>query len=183
VPCQVYVSWQSTAPQDYAAKTVTSAVGTYVVPELPVGTYLLEFTRSGFQPLRFESVVQEAGKTRTLNGTMLVGAAREEVNVSATRQILDQTSDSWGAEIEQKQVSELPLNGRNWATLTALAPGAVDTGGSNQRTIRFAGRGRDDNNFTYDGIDATNVINQAQQPYVRPAIPLANIEEVKIDHP
>jgi hypothetical protein len=59
------------------------------------------------------------------------------------------------------------LNGRNWSTLTALVPGAIDAGGSNQRTIRFAGRGVDDNNFTSDGVDATNILNQAQQPFVR----------------
>ena len=51
---------------------------------------------------------------------------------------------------------------------------------SNQRTIRVAGRGRDDNNFTYDGIDATNIINQAQQPYVRLATPLDTIEEFRV---
>ena len=51
---------------------------------------------------------------------------------------------------------------------------------SNQRSIRVAGRGRDDNNFTYDGIDATNVINQGQQPYVRLAIPLDTIQEFRV---
>jgi hypothetical protein len=162
-------------------ETLTSRRGTYDIPELPVGTYILTFTRSGFQSLRFENVIQEAGKTRTLNAALPVGGAREEVDVSATRQALDQTSNSLGTEIDQKQVSELPLNGLNWATLTALASGAVDTGGSNQRSIRFAGRGRDDNNFTYDGIDATNIINQAQQPYVRLAIPIDSIEEIKVD--
>ena len=75
----------------------------------------------------------------------------------------------------------MPLNGRNWATLTALVPGAVDTGGSNQRSVRFAGRGRDDDNFTYDGIDATNIVNQPQQPYVRLAIPLDTIQEFRVD--
>jgi hypothetical protein len=45
-------------------------------------------------------------------------------------------------------------------------PGAVDTGGSNQRSIRFAGKGLDDNAITFDGIDATNIVNQAQQPFV-----------------
>ena len=78
-------------------------------------------------------------------------------------------------------MKELPLNGRNWSTLTALVPGAVDTGGSNQRSIRFAGRGLDDNNFTYDGIDATNIVNQAQQTFVRLAIPTDAIEEFHID--
>ena len=92
-----------------------------------------------------------------------------------------QELDALGGRIEKEQAKELPLNGRNWATLTALVPGAVDTGGSNQRSVRFAGRGRDDDNFTYDGIDATNIVNQPQQPYVRLSIPLDTIEEFRVD--
>jgi hypothetical protein len=56
-----------------------------------------------------------------------------------------------------------------------------NTSGSNRRSIRFAGRGLDDNNFTYDGIDVTNIVNQAQQPFVRLAIPSEAIEEFRID--
>jgi hypothetical protein len=41
--------------------------------------------------------------------------------------------------IEKKQADELPLNGRDWSELTAFVPGAIDTGGSNQRSVRFAG--------------------------------------------
>ena len=162
-------------------ETVTSSQGTYNIPELPVGSYSVTFAHDGFQLSRWENVVEHVGKTRTLNAKLQLARAREEVSVSATTQSLDQTSDSLGTEIEEKQVNELPLNGRNWATLTALAAGAIDTGGSNQRSIRFAGRGRDDNNFTYDGIDATNIINQAQQSYVRLAIPLDTIQEIKVD--
>ncbi len=77
------------------------------------------------------------------------------------------------------------MNGQNWATLTALVPTAVDTAGGpgagNQRSIRYAGRGRDDNNYTYDGVDATFIINQSQLYYVRAAIPLDTIEEMRVD--
>ena len=63
-----------------------------------------------------------------------------------------------------------------------MVPSAVDTAGGpgagNQRSIRYAGRGRDDNNYTYDGIDATYIINQSQLYYVRAAIPLDTIEEI-----
>jgi hypothetical protein len=101
--------------------------------------------------------------------------------LDVVRDQFDRTSDMLGARIEQQQVKQLPLNGRNWSTLTALVPGSVDTGGSNQRSIRFAGRGLDDNNFTYDGIDVTNIVNQAQQPFVRLAIPTEAIGEFRID--
>jgi len=166
-------------------EAVSSASGTYEIPELPVGTYTVTFTHPGFQSLRFDNVVQKLGETRTLNATLRVAGTTEQVEVSAASQSLDQTTDTLGTDIERKEAQELPLNGQNWATLTALGPGAIDTsgssGGGNQRSIRFAGRGRDDNNFTYDGIDATNIINQAQQPYVRLAIPLDTIQEFRVD--
>jgi hypothetical protein len=110
---------------------------------------------------------------------MRVAGRSESVVVSA--QQLDLTSNALGSSVSQKQVQELPLNGRNWSTLTALVPGAIDSGGSNQRTIRFAGRGLDDNSFTNDGVDATNIVNQAQQPFVRLAVPTDSIQEFRID--
>ena len=162
-------------------QTSTSVTGTYDIPELPVGVYTITFTHDGFKPLTFVNVVQTVNQTRTLNATLQVSGGKEQVDVSSSSAQIDETSNSLGTSVEQKQTKELPLNGRNWATLTALAPGAVDTGGSNQRSVRFAGRGRDDNNFTYDGVDATNIINQAQQPYVRLAIPLDTIQEFRVD--
>ena len=71
--------------------------------------------------------------------------------------------------IESEQVEELPLNGRNWANLTTLVPAAIDTGGSNGHQ-----------SAREKAIDATNVINQAQQSYVRLAIPLGTIQEFRV---
>ena len=162
-------------------ETTSSARGGYEIPELPVGVYTVSFSHAGFKTLTFENVVQGVEHTRTLNATLQVSSGQDKIEVSASSEQLDENSSALGARIETAQLKELLLDGRNWATLTALAPGAVDTGGSNQRSIRFAGRGRDDDNFTYDGIDATNIINQAQQPYVRLAIPLDTIEEFRVN--
>ena len=162
-------------------ETATSRTGTYEVPELPVGTCMVTFTGNGFAALTFGQVIQTVGLTRTLNATMRVAGTTQQINVASATSQLDETSDALGGRTESEQVKDLPLNGRNWSTLTALVPGAVDTGGSNQRSIRFAGRGLDDNNFTYDGIDATNIVNQAQQSFVRLAIPTDAIQEFRID--
>ena len=144
-------------------ETTSSALGTYDIPELPIGVYTVTFVHEGFKDLTFENVVQGVEHTRTLNATMPVSGGKVRIEVSTSSEQLDQTSDALGGRTERTQVEELPLNGRNWANLTALVPGAVDTGGSNQRSVRFAGRGRDDNDFTYDGIDATNIINQGSR--------------------
>ena len=162
-------------------EAVSNSNGNYDIPELPVGVYTITFDHPGFKTLTFVDVEQVIGRTRTLNATMQVAGGEERVQVSASSEQMDDNTDALGGRIEKAQAQKLPLHGRNWATLTALVPGAVDTGGSNQRSIRFAGRGRDDDNFTYDGIDATNIINQPQQPYVRLAIPLDTIEEFRID--
>jgi len=173
-----------TAVQDATGlrrETTSSSSGTYDIPELPIGAYTVTFTHDGFKTLSFVNVVQVVGQTRTLDVTLPISGGQTQIKVSASSEQFNRTSNALGSSIEPVQAKQLPLNGRNWATLTALVPGAVDTGGSNQRSVRFAGRGRDDNNFTYDGIDATNVINQGQQAYVRLAIPLEAIQEFRID--
>jgi hypothetical protein len=162
-------------------EAVSNSNGSFDIPELPVGVYTITFDHPGFKALTFVDVEQVIGRTRTLNAIMQVAGGEERVQVSASSEQMDNNTDALGGRIEKAQAEKLPLNGRNWATLSALVPGAVDTGGSNQRSIRFAGRGRDDDNSTYDGIDATNIINQPQQPYVRLAIPLDTIEEFRID--
>jgi hypothetical protein len=174
------ITAQQTATGLYR-ETIASSSGTYDIPELPIGVYRLTYTAPGFQKKVVDGIQQTIGHTRTLNVTLSVAGVVEQVTVSDLAPQLDETSASLGARIEPIQVKQLPLNGRNWSTLTVLVPGAVDTGGSNQRSIRFAGRGLDDNNFTYDGIDATNIVNQAQQPFVRLAIPTEAIQEFRID--
>ncbi len=162
---------------------ISSATGTYDIPELAVGTYTVIISARGFQSVRYENVEVAMEHTTTLNTILSVSGGTERVEVIGTSEQLEENSNTLGARIERKQLDELLLNGRNWATLTALAPLSVDTdynSSSNQRSIRVAGRGRDDNNFTYDGVDATNIINQAQQPYVRLAVPLDTIQEFRV---
>ncbi|MGA2985385.1 MAG: carboxypeptidase-like regulatory domain-containing protein [Terriglobia bacterium] len=165
--------------------TVSSSTGAYSIPELPVGTYTATVALKGFQTVKFENVEIALEHTTTLNVELRVSTAAERVEVVGSTQQLDETSNTLGTNIELKQVKELPLDGRDWATLTTMVPTAVDTAGGpgagNQRSIRYAGRGRDDNNYTYDGIDSTYVINQSQLYYVRLAVPLDTIDQIRVD--
>lgn len=160
---------------------VSDAVGRFGIAELPVGTYTITIDHPGFETLTFDDVEQVVGRTRTLNATLRVSGGKEQIEVSAASELLDRSTSTVTGLIERKQADELPLNGRDWSSLTAYIPGAIDTGGSNQRSIRFAGRGLDDSNFTYDGVDATNVINQTQRAWARLAIPLDAIAEFRVD--
>jgi hypothetical protein len=162
-------------------ETISNAMGYYNIPQLPVGVYTVTFEHQGFRKLEFVDVQQVIGRTRTLDATVQVAGGEEVVEVSPTSVLMDRNTSAVSGLIERTQADELPLNGRNWSTLAAFVPGAVDTGGSNQRAVRFAGRGTDDDNFTYDGIDANNVVNQAQRAWVRLAIPLDAIQEFRVD--
>lgn len=160
---------------------VSDADGRYEIAELPVGRYTIVIDHPGFATLTFEDVAQVVGRTRTLDAELRVSGDEERVEVSAASALLDRNTSAITGLIEKKQANELPLNGRDWSTLTAFIPGAIDTGGSNQRSVRFAGRGLDDSNFTYDGVDETSIVNQTQRPWVRLSIPIDAIAEFRVD--
>ena len=158
----------------------TGSQGAYALPDLETGTFTVEIAREGFAPLRFPNVKLEVGHPRTLDAVLGVAERQEQISVTEAEFQLDRVDATVGAPIEQKQVDELPINGRNWSTLTSLVPGAADAGAGDQRTIRFAGHGLDDNNLTLDGVDATAVFNQMQREYVRLTIPLESIDQFDV---
>ncbi|HUE04626.1 MAG TPA: carboxypeptidase regulatory-like domain-containing protein [Bryobacteraceae bacterium] len=164
----------------FQRETLTTSEGTYELPGLPPGVYSVQFLKTGFASFTAEGVEQLVGQTRTLDVRLELAQGKEQTTVTESLVQLDKVDATIGAAIEHTQVDELPINGRNWATLTALAPGAINNGAGDQRTIRFAGHGLDDNNLTLDGIDATAVYNQEQREYMRLNIPLGSIDEFQV---
>ena len=160
--------------------TSTTSQGTYELPGLPLGVYSVQFSKAGFATFTADRVEQTVGQTRTLNVQLGVASGKDKITVVEPLVQLDKVDATVGTVIEQAQVNDLPINGRNWATLTALAPGAIDNGAGDQRTIRFAGHGLDDNNLTLDGVDATAIYNQEQREYMRLNIPLDSIQEFQV---
>jgi hypothetical protein len=164
----------------FQRETVTNSQGIYELAGLPPGSYRIVFSKDGFASRIADEVAQTVGATRTLNIQLELAQAEQRATVTAPLVQLDKTDAVIGSAIELAQIDNLPVNGRNWATLTAFAPGAIDNGAGDQRTIRFAGHGLDDNNLTLDGIDATAVYNQEQREYMRLNIPLDSIEEFRV---
>jgi hypothetical protein len=161
--------------------TRASGHGVYLLPDLSIGTYSVTFSAAGFQSALYEGVDLTVGQTRTVDPVLEVSGKNSQVTIEEALPQVDRSSAALSEGIEQRAVQDLPLNGRNWASLTALVPGAIDQGGSTQRTIRFAGRGRDEMNITFDGVDATGIVNQAQKAYVRLSIPTSSIAEFRVD--
>jgi hypothetical protein len=149
-----------TYPATGLARPVTSnEQGIYFVTGLPVGSAVVLVEKDGFRPIRVDADLT-VGETRTLDFSLDIAGVESSVEVVAPVALVH-NSAGVGAVLENRQVSQLPINGRNWGNLMALVPGAVDTGG-NGSAIRFVGHGGDDNNFRIDGVDATSVRNQSQ---------------------
>ena len=160
--------------------TATSDRGLYEINALPVGTYTITITKPGFKPATVDQVVVRYGETRTIDARLEIGGTTETVEVTATAEVLNRTNAEVGGVIESPQIKEIPVSGRNWASLMILAPGAINYGDGSQRNIRFAGHSLDDNNFTFDGIDTTGVQEQTQKSDTRLNIALDAIDEFRV---
>ena len=159
----------------------TNSKGYYRFPGLAVGTYRVTARGSGFKDKAIEDVVLRIGQIRTLDVQLGVGAINEHVEVKATLAPADRASAEAATVIDDTQIADLPNNGRDWSSFTLLAPFAQDDGGGDQRTIRFAGRARDDNNFSIDGVDAGGIQEQAQKSQTRLQISQDAIEEYRVN--
>ena len=159
----------------------TNSKGYYRFPGLAVGRYRVTVASAGFKTKVIEDVVLRVGQTRTLDSNLDVGTITETVDVHASNAPSERSSAEAATVIDSEQIANLPNNGRDWASFTLLAPFAQDDGGGDQRTIRFAGRARDDNNFQIDGVDAGGIQEQAQKSQTRLQISQDAIEEYRVN--
>src|SRR6266550_2884098 len=165
-------------------ETTAGSTGGYNLTGLPIGTYNITFSHAGFETIEIQGLTLSVGQVRTLDARLGVGAVTSQIEVTAPAVDLNRTSAEIGGVIGLQQVRSIPLNGRNWADLMALAPGAIDAGsggGSDQRDIRFSGRSRDDNNYTFDGIDNSGVQEQAQKSDTRLGVSLDAVAEFRVN--
>ena len=158
----------------------TDEKGLYEIAPLSVGTYSITITKNGFKPTLVNQVELQYGETRTMDAKLEVGTLTETVEVDAPAEGVNRTSAEVGGVIETPQITELPVSGRNWASLSLLAPGAINYGDGAQRSIRFSGHSLDDSNFTFDGIDTSGVQEQTQKADTRLNIALDAIQEFRV---
>jgi Carboxypeptidase regulatory-like domain/TonB dependent receptor/TonB-dependent Receptor Plug Domain len=152
----------------------TSDTGKYTLPSLNPGSYSISITAGGFQKYTSFHNVLNVGQPLVVNATMKVGAANESVEVESSYQRIETTNATISDVITEKQVKNLPLNGRNPLTLLTLEPGVTQrpSGSSGSGTHVFGSRDRS-HNVTIDGIDA----NESSVPN-----PQSNIQRLNPDN-
>lgn len=159
----------------------TGVDGQYSVPLLPPGTYEVTVTAPGFSKSETQNITLLVDQTVRVDARMAVGQSTEVVEVTSAAPVVQTDSSSLGGVIDQRNVSTLPLNQRNFVSFTYLVPGVqIPAEGSIDSTQGLAlsvnGSRETANNFLIDGIDDNDlVINQYS------AIPsLDAVEEFKV---
>ena len=154
------------------ATAKTGGVGEYAINALPVGKYHAEVSQTGFKTETADFTL-ETSQVQEFSPKLQTGSASTTVDVTGEVPLVDTATSSTGEVIEGRQVTELPLNGRNFTQLTLLTPGVtrgaygdVTSGGSNGTnaeafrnsdtggsSIVVNGLRSQANNYILDGVD------------------------------
>jgi hypothetical protein len=140
----------------------TDSVGTYRFGLLPAGTYKLKFSASGFKTAEVPTVTVASTESRVLNQAMEVGAQSQQVTVESTTERLQTQNATVGTLVGSKEITDLPLSGRNYTQIIDLSPGVVvnvasaSAIGNGTQDINVNGSGSDQNNYLMDGVSQTN---------------------------
>ena len=168
-----------------SSESTTNASGDFGFPQVPVGTYRMEFALSGFKEMVQRGVNVDLNQVVTVNQVLQVGATKEVVEVTSEAPLVDTTSTQLGAVMNSLSVSNAPLNTRDTYQLLQLQPGVMSTVGSSNSLIYGSdnagavsvngGRGRA-NNFSVNGGDANDLF--VNLPTVQPSPD--SIEEFRV---
>jgi len=104
----------------------TTSDGHYSAPFLLPGTYDISIAKQGFATETQSNVKLDTDQVASVNFTLRPGSENVKVEVAANATAVDTTTGEVGQVLDEKTITELPLNGRNPAALVALAPGAID---------------------------------------------------------
>ena len=170
-------------------RTVVAQDGTFIIVALQPTTYTITATASNFEKFSQTGVNLLVGQETNITLTLQPTGVTAQVNVLANDESsLNTSSASLSANVNQREVEGLPINGRQLSQLYLQAPGAVNTGSGTFADIRFSGRANQQNIIRYDGVEGTAIIDaspgnlngEVPSPF-RLQSSLENVQEFRVD--
>jgi hypothetical protein len=147
-------------------KLITDSEGRYSAPSLTVGSYEVTVVRDGFTPEHRSGVSLTIGQSVQVDLALRIGTVSEQVNVVDTPATVNLTTQQTSGLVDERQVKQLPLNGRSYDQLITLNPATVNY--TNQRSggigtsnssvgnmFAISGRRPQDNLFLLNGVEYT----------------------------
>jgi len=145
-------------------EATTGGSGTFTIPLLPPSTYTVLIENQGFTPAEIKDVVLNVGDNVALNIQLKVGQVGAIVDVKSDASLINE-SLAVGTVVDRQFVGNLPLNGRTFQSLIALAPGIVLTSTPlDDGQFSVNGQRADANYFTVDGVSANIGVNPVVNP-------------------
>jgi Carboxypeptidase regulatory-like domain len=138
-----------------SAKAITSSAGEYTFLDLPVGTYAVKVSATGFKPEQITGVPVSAGTVYTLPIKIGIASTGETVEVAADALALDTTSTVLTTDIPSETVQNTPMNGRDFTQMAALTPGYAGYSGGGYGSIN--GSRPDMINWQIEGADNNDI--------------------------
>ncbi|MGI8989209.1 MAG: carboxypeptidase regulatory-like domain-containing protein [Bryobacteraceae bacterium] len=159
--------------------TVSGTDGSYLLTNLPVGPYRLEVSSSAFSTYVQSGIILQVGNNVQVNVSLQVGAVNQEVKVSANAAMVETQDTSVSEVIDQRRITDLPLNGRQATDLILLAGGASVPPNSASRVvtthdyvsavgISIGGGQETGNNYLLDGGDNNDSHSNVNLPFPFP---------------
>ena len=134
-------------------RTATSdASGSYVVPNLSPGIYSVRGMAKGFKSVERQNIEVEVATDRTVDLTLPTGSVSETVVVTEEVPLINATSSTLGGTLSNKEINDLPLNGRNYENLLQLRPGVTRYPGGGFSTTSTNGLRAEDNAYIIEGL-------------------------------
>src|SRR5712692_8086262 len=153
----------ATSTETNLRRTATSnSAGLFSVPDLPPGKYRVQVSLPGFQTRIVENIELVVGQEFVLNATLQVGGLAEQVTVESEAQLVDTSTAQVSGLVAERQVKDLPLNGRSFDNLISLNPVMVNSSAIKQTTssstgpgnyFSVAGRRPGENIFLWNGVE------------------------------
>ncbi len=160
----------------------TNESGFYSAPALRPGRYVISAGKEGFRPQKSRPLELRVQDRVEVNFTLEVGALSSEVTVSSVAPLLESETSSLGQVVEEKTITDLPLNGRNFIELATLGAGTLPSRRSADRDSFISNGARSvQNSYLLDGIDNKNRImgfDKSSAQIIQPSID--SIQEFKV---
>ena len=147
---------------------ITDRNGGYVVLELPVGHYQLQVTARGFREYVQNGISVSVNESASVSPHLAIGSETNVVQVTSDADLIAPTVTSMGKVVSERELEDLPLNGRNFSQLGLLQPGVVpitpglvEAGGGLRDGQPYSVNGQrpESNDFLIDGADNFNGVD------------------------
>jgi hypothetical protein len=167
----------------------TSDEGVYIAGALKPSTYTVKVNGGNFAASEQRNVQLLVGQALDLNTVLQPAGTSASVDIVSDSEVgLNTASASMSANVSQREVEQLPNNGRQLSQFYLQAPGAQNTGTGTFGDIRFSGRANQQNVIRYDGVEGTGIIDaspgnlngEVPSPF-RLQSSLENVQEFRVD--